>query len=150
MDESSVHEISGLLDAWHNGDDEALQKLIPLVHEELHHMARRLMHRERKDHILQTTALLNEAFMRLLNAKQIDWNGRSHFFAISVRLMHQILIDWARKRPHFDMTSLPDELSQPSDPDLVALDDALTALSEFDPQKAESGGIEILRRPNHD
>jgi len=137
-----MQEISDLLHAWHKGDEEAFHRLIPLVHEELHRLAHRYMQREHYGYDLQTTALVNEAFMRLVDARKIEWCNRSHFFAISARLMRRILVDFARSRgyekrgPNFQRVDLSEQLPAPLDRNLVALDDALSALSEFDPQKA--------------
>ena len=142
MTQSSAHDITKLLVAWHGGDDEALNKLTSLVCEELHQLAHHYMHRERGDNILQTTALVNEAFIRLVDARKIDWCDRSHFFAISAILMRRVLVDSARSRrskkrdPCLQSPDLIERLSVLSDRNLVALDDALSALSEFDPLKA--------------
>ena len=139
---SSTQEISSLLHAWHNGDNHALDRLMPLVHDELSRMARRYMQRESPDHLLETTALVNETYIKLLNAKNINWRDSSHFFAISARLMRRILIDFARSRGYqkrgstYKRIDLSDQVSAPVDSNLAALDDALGALSGFDSQKA--------------
>lgn len=145
MRRSSAEEISTLLHAWHGGDQTALDKLMPLVYDELRRLAHRYMLQERPDHILQTTDLVNEAYLRLINAREVQWNDRVHFFAISAGLMRRILVDFARSRGYQkrggnrQMLSLKEELwiSHTPDPDLVKLDDALTALSAFDPRKAK-------------
>jgi RNA polymerase sigma-70 factor, ECF subfamily len=140
--DSSMQDISGLLHAWHDGDDQALNRLMSLVRGELHRLARNYMQRERRDHLLQTTALVNEAVIRLIDAKNIDWRDRTHFFAVSARLMRRILVDFARSRdfqkrgPAYIRTDLTEKLMAPFDRDFAAIDDALSALSEFDAQKA--------------
>ncbi len=141
---SSAKEISALLHAWHGGDQTALDKLMPLVYDELRRLAHRYMRRERADHILQTTDLVSEAYLRLIDAQEIEWKDRMHFFAISAGLMRRILVDFARSRGYKkrggnrQKLSLDGTLSIPHtpDPDLVKLDDALTALSALDPRKA--------------
>jgi RNA polymerase sigma-70 factor, ECF subfamily len=138
----STQEITGLLRSWHDGDSQALNRLMPLVHDELRRLARRYMQREHRDHLLQTTALVNQAFIKLLDAKNIDWRDRSHFFAISATLMRRVLVDFARTRgdqkrgPRFRRGDLSEKLSAPLDRNLVALDDVLSALAETDSQKA--------------
>lgn len=142
---SSAEEISYLLHAWCEGDQTALDKLMPLVYEELHSLAHHYMMQERSNQTLQTTALVNEAFLRLVGAKQIEWKDRNHFFAISANLMRRILVDLARSRGYrkrggdVKKVSLDADLlvSPEYDPDLVALDDALNALAEMDPRKAK-------------
>ena len=145
MTQSSPGEVSLLLRAWRDGDRAALDKLIPLVHQELRRLAHCYMARERDDHTLQTTALVNEAYMRLIGANKVDWHDRAHFFAIAAHLMRRILVDFARsrgcrKRGGDRKAALLDEallVSPDPDPDLVKLDDALKALAEFDPRKAK-------------
>jgi len=142
---SSPREVSLLLQAWRGGDQEALDRLIPLVHRELHRLAHIYMTRERVDHTLQTTALVNEAYLRLVDANTVDWQGRAHFFAIAANLMRRILVDFARSRGYRKRggdrkeVSLDEALlvSPDADPDLVKIDDALQALAEFDPRKAK-------------
>jgi RNA polymerase sigma factor (TIGR02999 family) len=140
MDTPSKANITQLLKAWSTGDQAALDELIPLVHKELHRRAKEYLRRERPGHILQTTALVNEAFIRLVDGKQVDWNDRAHFFAVSAQIMRHILVDFARNRPRTPdnrearQVSLDDALivSQGRSRDLVALDDALNALAKFD------------------
>src|SRR5947207_4393337 len=98
MPQPSPHEVSQLLRAWSSGDEAALQRLIPLVYEELHRIARRYMGREREGHTLQTSALVNEAYVRLIDWKNVQWQNRAHFFAVSAQLMRRILVDFARSR----------------------------------------------------
>src|SRR4030095_17066278 len=98
MANDSRHELTRLLEAWSSGDQQALDQLMPLVYEELRRLAHRYMKSERAGHTLQTTALVNEAYMRLINVKGVSWQGRAHFFAISAQLMRRILVDFARAR----------------------------------------------------
>jgi RNA polymerase sigma factor (TIGR02999 family) len=136
--------VSLLLQAWRGGDQAALEKLIPLVHQELRRLAHCYMTRERVDHTLQTTALVNEAYLRLVGANRIDWKDRAHFFAIAASLMRRILVDFARSRHsrkrigRRKVVPIDEALlvSPNPDPDLVKLDDALKALAELDPRKA--------------
>lgn len=92
----STHEVTQLLKAWTTGDEQALEKLTPLVYKELHRVARRCMAGQRPDHSLQTTELVNEAYLRLVNCGEMNWQHRAHFFAMSARLMRRILVDFAR------------------------------------------------------
>ena len=147
MTRSGIRDISNLLRAWRAGDDSALDKLAPRVYSELHRLAHLYMRRERGGHILQTTALINEAFLQLVDARDIDWQDRAHFFAISSNLMRRVLTGYARIRGYQKgsgnvmKVSINNEegLVVPSRPDIGfdKLDDALTALSEFDPRKAK-------------
>ena len=143
MSPSSSHQVTQLLMAWSDGDQEALEKLVPLVNAELHRLARHYMRGERRGHTLQTSALVNEAYLRLIDWRNVRWQNRAHFFGISAQLMRRILVDFARNRPHFKegkarQVSLDEALlvSAAQDPDLIALDDALTALAEIDPRKS--------------
>jgi RNA polymerase sigma factor (TIGR02999 family) len=141
----AAHLITGLLIDWRNGDQAALEQLIPLVHDELRRVARRHMAHERAGHTLQATALVNEAYMRLIDIKQVNWQDRAHFFAMSSRLMRRILVDFARSKGYqkrgagAQKVSLDDALIVTQEPgrNLVALDDALTALAAFDARKAQ-------------
>jgi len=138
------HEISSLLRAWSAGDEQALEKLTPLVYGELHRAAHRYMAGERTEHTLQTTALINELYLRLVDFQQVDWQNRAHFFGICAQLMRRILVDFARVRGSQkragDIALLPldDELvvSPEPQPDLVALDDALKSLAAVDERKS--------------
>jgi RNA polymerase sigma factor (TIGR02999 family) len=144
MQTPSAHEITQLLRAWSEGDSQALEKLTPLVYEELHRSARRYMARERPDHTLQTTALINEVYMRLVDFGDVTWQDRAHFFAVCARLMRRILTDFARSRAYLKRGggaprfSFDEKLyvSCELPPDLVALDDALTALAAVDQRKS--------------
>ena len=98
MDRPSQHEVTRLLVAWGDGDAAALERLAPLVEAELHRLARRYMRRERPGHTLQTTALVNEAYLKLVDCKNVRWQDRAHFFGISARLMRRILVDHARRQ----------------------------------------------------
>jgi RNA polymerase sigma factor (TIGR02999 family) len=143
MASSSSHNITQLLIAWNNGDQAALEQLVPLVHAELHRLARRYMGQERAGHLLQPTALVNEAYMRLIDWKNVEWKNRAHFFGVSAQLMRRILVDFARQRPRLDFHTAPhvslDEaltVSAGRGDDLVAVDDALTSLAEIDERKS--------------
>jgi RNA polymerase sigma factor (TIGR02999 family) len=138
-------EITGLLLAWNEGDQEALDRLMPLVHDELHLLAHRYMAGERLGHPLQTTALVNEAYLRLIDSSRVRWQNRAHFFAVSAQLMRRILVDVARARKKLKrggdaiQVSLDEAMTISGEPgaDLVALDDALTTLAAFDERKSK-------------
>src|SRR2546423_1657129 len=133
MTRSSPQEITQLLLAWSHGQQSALDQLIPLVHKELHRIAKRYMDRERPGQTMQTTALVNEAYLRLIDSSRVHWQNRAHFFAIAAQLMRRILVDFARSR--YDLkhgggakrVSLDEALviSPERGTDIVALDDAL-------------------------
>jgi RNA polymerase sigma factor (TIGR02999 family) len=141
----SSHEVTELLQAWRQGDQSALEQLVPLVEAELHRLAHRYLAQERPGHILQTTALVNEAYLRLIDWQQVRWQDRVHFFGVAARLMRYILVGYAKSRP--DRKGAGDlrqvSLDQASEvvpersADLVALDDALNALAAFDPRKSQ-------------
>ena len=143
MTTPSMQEITSLLRAWRGGDQSAFEKLVPLVHDELHRLAHIYMTRERAGHTLQTTALVNEAYLRLIDTNQVEWRDRAHFFAISANLMRRILIDFARSYGYqkrggdVNKVSFSEDLlaSDTPDPDLVKLDDALNDLARFDSRK---------------
>jgi RNA polymerase sigma factor (TIGR02999 family) len=143
MASSSSHKITQLLVAWKNGDESSLDRLVPLVHAELHRLARRYMGREREGHLLQTSALVNEAYVRLIDWKNVEWKNRAHFFGVSAQLMRRILVDFARQRPRVAGQTAPhvslDEaltVGAGRSDDLVALDDALTILAQIDERKS--------------
>jgi RNA polymerase sigma-70 factor, ECF subfamily len=144
MASPSPAAVTELLLAWSNGDDGALEQLVPLVEVELRRLARGYMARERPDHTLQTTALVNEAFVRLTDARQVRWQDRAHFLGISARLMRRVLVDHARRRGFHkrggdaQRVTLQDDLVRTPDPafDVVALDRALEALAKFDMRKS--------------
>jgi RNA polymerase sigma-70 factor (ECF subfamily) len=136
-------DITNLLLQWRGGDESALDRLMPLVYEELHRLARQCMRRERAGHTLQTTGLVNEAYLRMVNSSQVEWHDRAHFFAIAAQLMRRVLVDESRKRNYrkrggeFTRIGL-DETVMASDErefDLIALDEALERLAEFAPRK---------------
>jgi RNA polymerase sigma factor (TIGR02999 family) len=139
------HEITGLLKAWSGGDASALNRLMPLVYQDLRRVAQGRMALERGDHTLQTTALVHEAYLRLVDSKQATCNDRAHFFAICARLMRQILVDAARSRQALKrgadvkVVELDDAVAVPVERpvDLVALDDALNTLTAFDARKGQ-------------
>jgi len=137
-------EVTQLLLAWNEGDESALEKLVPLVYGELRRLAKRRMRLERPDHTLQTSALINEAYLRLVDIRNVHWHNRTHFFALCARLMRRILMDYARKRHYAKRgggaqpVSLDQSLVSKAPPtDLVAVDDALRAFAEVDARKAQ-------------
>jgi RNA polymerase sigma factor (TIGR02999 family) len=142
---ASSHDVTHLLRAWSEGDKAALHKLTPLVYEQLHLAASRYMARERTGHTLQTTALIHETYLRLVDIRQVKWQNRAHFFAICAQLMRRILIDFARSRasqkrrgaaPHIELDEALRVTSEP-DFDLVALDDALNKLTLVDERQSK-------------
>ena len=144
MDEPGAHELTQLLAAWSDGEEKALEKLAPLVHAELYRLAKRYMSRERPDHLLQTSALINEAYVRLIDWKAVRWQNRAHFFGVAAQIMRRILVDFARRRPRVEKDveavrmSLDEALtiSTERDPDLLALDEALKSLATLDERKS--------------
>jgi RNA polymerase sigma factor (TIGR02999 family) len=141
----SAHEVTQLLRAWSGGDQEALEKLTPLVYEELHRAAHRYMAQERRGHTLQTTALIDEVYLRLVDVREVSWQDRTHFLAVCARLMRRVLTDFARSRGYLKRggdsprVALDEALLVSREPpaDLLALDDALNTLAAFDPRKSE-------------
>lgn len=139
------NEITQLLKDWSDGDQSAFDKLIPLVYAELHRLAHQHMRRERPGHMLQTSALINEAYLRLIQQPQIRWEGRAHFYGIAARLMRRILVDEARKRNSAKrgggtiQISLIEatKVSQEQAANVVALDDALKTLETVDSRQSE-------------
>lgn len=136
-------DVTQLLAAWSEGDEEALEQLVPIIQAELRRLARHYLKRERPGHTLQTSALVNEAYVRLINWKAARFESRAHFFGVSAQLMRRILVDFARSRPRVRgnsvrHVSLEEALSVTSetDADLVALDEALVDLAKHDPRKA--------------
>lgn len=134
--------VTGLLRKWQDGDESALGELLPLVHDTLHRLAHRHINRERSGHTLQTTALVNEAFLRLVGQQNMDWESRAHFFAVSAQVMRHILVDYARQRAsgkrggQFRLVTLDGEAAPSAErsAELVALDDALQALEKINPR----------------
>jgi RNA polymerase sigma-70 factor, ECF subfamily len=150
--------VTTLLAAWGDGDEEALQQLIPLVHGELRGLARRAMLRERGDHTLQPTALVHEVYLRLIDMRQVRWNNRAHFYALSARLMRRILVDLARSKRYLKhgggartIEFVDDQFVPPrhQQHDLEAVDDALRALAAIDPRRSQVvelrffGGLDV-------
>lgn len=143
----STVEITALLRAWSGGDTTAQERLIPLVYKELHHLAKRYRRKSGAGDTLQTTALVNEAYLRLVGIHNVDWRDRIHFFAVSAQVMRRILVDATRTRgaikrggqtqwvEALDVDAVPASGSYPAD-DLLALDDALTRLAELDERRA--------------
>src|SRR5215831_11265168 len=145
MTAPSDQSITELLKAWGNGDQQALRKLTPLVYKELHRVAHRYMADERAGHTLQTTALVNEVYLRLVDVRGVSWQNRAHFFAICARTMRRILIDFARSRQYQKRggeavtVTLDDALGVSPQPavDFVVLDDALQGLEKLEPRKSQ-------------
>jgi RNA polymerase sigma factor (TIGR02999 family) len=144
MADKPVQEITEMLRAWSGGDREVLEKVIPVVYDELHRLAARHMARERPGHILQTSALVNEAYLRLSEQKNVYWQNRSQFFAIAARMMRRILVDKARKQKFAKrgggalQVSLTEAAAKADEPsaDVLALNEALIALEELDLQQS--------------
>ena len=140
MTTPSSQEVTELLLAWNSGDEAALAQLMPLVYDELHRLAHRYLGGERAGHVLQTTALVNEAYLRLIDASRVQWQNRAHFFAVSAQLMRRVLVDFARARQYqkrgggAQQVSLEEALVVSVDrgAELIALDDALTTLAAAD------------------
>ena len=145
MADPPTHEVTELLAAWGGGDEAALERLVPLVHAELHRLARHYLGREREGHTLQTSALVNEAYVRLIKWKDARFENRAHFFGVSAQLMRRILVDFARSRPRGCAGAPPRHLaldealavSAGRDADLLALDEALEELTRLDPRKGK-------------
>ncbi len=145
MTKPGAHEITELLQSWRRGDEHALEKLTPQVYRELHHAAKRCMKAERDGHILQTTDLINELYLRLTDLKRVDWQSRAHFFALCARQMRRILTDQARARQSDKRgggaqpvsLDVAPAVSAQSHPEVLALDDALHALAKFDQRKCQ-------------
>ena len=142
---TTPHEVTRLLVAWSNGNQDALDRLMPLVDRELHRLAHHYMRQEKPGHTLQTTALVNEAYLKLVDQRHAQWKNRAHFFALSAQLMRRILVDHARKRKYakrggdaqkisFDEVKV---VSRERGADLIALDDALEKLAAIDPRKSK-------------
>jgi RNA polymerase sigma factor (TIGR02999 family) len=139
------HEITQLLAEWREGNQSALDELYPLVYDELHRLARRYMSRERAGHTLQTTALINEAYVRLVDQKNVQWANRAHFFAISAQIMRRILIDHARRHAYAKRGggARPVSLDEAASiapgvgTDMLRLDEALKSLAEMDPRRSQ-------------
>jgi RNA polymerase sigma factor (TIGR02999 family) len=144
MSTPSSNEVTRLLVDWGSGNQAALDELIPVVYEELRRLAGRYMGRERQGHTLQASALINEAYLRLVDQKSVQWQNRAHFFGVAARLMRQILVDHARSRSRAKrggdarMVTLtePSVIAKEIE-DVLALDDALKHLSEMDPRKSQ-------------
>jgi len=145
MPVGSDKEITQLLVAWSEGDQSALEQLVSVIHSELHRLAHHYMRHERPGHVLQTSALVNEAYIRLIDWKNVRWQNRAHFFGVAAQLMRRILVDFARQKNYLkrggdalqvslnEAAALAIERSE----DLIALDDALTALGQLDERKAQ-------------
>ncbi len=145
MTQPTSQEITELLLAWGHGDETALERLMPMVYDELRRLAHRYLAGERPGHTLQTTALVNEAYLRLIDSSRVRWQNRAHFFAVSAQLMRRILVDFARSRHKlkrggdavqvsFDEAAV---ISREPSADLIALDESLKALASFDERKSK-------------
>lgn len=147
MRQDSASQITGLLQRWHAGDQKALDSLLPVVYQALEKLAHQQLRKERRDHTLQSAALVNEAYLRLLGMNSPAWESRGHFFAIAAQLMRQILVDYARKHRAgkrgggAETICLDDsgfiEKGKSRDLDVIALDDALNSLAQVDARKAQ-------------
>jgi len=145
MSKRAETEITDLLLAWNEGEPSALQELAPLVDAELRRLARSYLRRERAGHTLQTTALINEAYVRLIDSRRVRWENRAHFYGLAARVMRQILVDFSRRRNYqkrgggLHQITLADAMAvEPgNDPDLLALDEALRELAIVDQRKAQ-------------
>jgi len=142
---SETQNITQMLHLWSDGNREVLEDLMPLVYDELHRQAARFLSRERRDHTLQTTALIHETYIKLIDQREVDWESRTHFFAIAAKLMRRILVDYARKKNREkrggETVKLPLEeaalvVGKEKSIDLMALDEALTKLEKIDRQQA--------------
>jgi RNA polymerase sigma factor (TIGR02999 family) len=144
MTPHAQNEVTQLLLAWSDGDKAALEELTPLVYAELRRLAERYMRRERPGHPLQTTALVNEAYVRLIDLRQVRWQNRAHFFGVAAQLMRHILVDFARARRRAERGGYKQQVSleeaavvsKEKSADFIALDDALKSLAEIDPRKS--------------
>jgi RNA polymerase sigma-70 factor (ECF subfamily) len=145
MMQGASQDITELLLAWNGGDEQALDRLMPLVHDELHRLAHRYMGGQPADHPLQTTALVNEAYLRLVDSSRVRWQNRAHFFAVSAQLMRRILVDVARARQRVKrggdavQVTFDEAVATSHEPNaaLIALDDALKALAAVDERKSK-------------
>jgi RNA polymerase sigma factor (TIGR02999 family) len=157
MPTNSKQEVTQLLRAWHDGDQEALNQLIPLVEAELHRLAEIHLRDERQGHTLQTTALVNEAYIRLIDWQSVEWQNRAQFFAIASKMMRRVLVEHARRRNYQKRggknirlsLSAAENVSAETDPDVLALDEALSELEALDPRRSRIvelkffGGLEM-------
>ena len=140
---ATAHNVTPLLRAWSEGNEQALERLIPLVYRELHRIARGCMARENPNQTLQATALVNEAYLRLVDARHVHWQDRSHFFALCARAMRRILVDHARSRASLKRGArqvcleLDEGKAAGKSANLMELDDALTRLAALDPRKSQ-------------
>ena len=145
MSTPSQQDVTRLLLDWSRGDEQSLAKLLPVIYNELRRLAQHYIRQERSDHTLQATALVHEAYLRLIDAKDVEWQNRAHFFAVAAQTMRHILVDMARarraqKRGGGHKLSLDEAVSTPDEPDdvdLIALDEALDRLSAIDQQQSK-------------
>lgn len=152
MASAPPREVTRLLHDWSNGDRSALDALMPLVHAELHRLARGFLSRERPGHTLQPTALINEAYLRLVGEREMEWQSRAHFLGVAAQLMRFILVDHCRRRKYLkrgaDARHVPLEdgldVSEERGAELVALDDALARLEQIDPRKSKIAELKFF------
>lgn len=139
MTEPISHDVTYLLRAWSGGDPSALAQVLPLIERELHRIAQNHLRKERANHTLQATALVNEAYLRLAQWNEAQWNNRAHFFCLASRVMRHVLVDYARKNEGRQHVTLEEAVEMAVSPlaDIVALDDALKDLEKFDPRKSQ-------------
>ena len=153
--ETSPQQVTKLLVEWSNGDQEALEQLTPLVYGELRRLAARYLRKERADHILQATALVHEAYIRLIDQRSVRWQNRAHFFGVAAQMIRRILVDHARSRhaakrgAMAPKLSLDEAIALPDrrEFDLVALDDALNSLARIDPQQSRIVELRFFTGP---
>lgn len=143
---AQTHKITRMLQEWSDGNHEALEELMPLVYDELHKQARRYLHRERPNHTLQTTALIHEAYLKLIDQRDVNWKNRTHFFAVAANIMRRILVDHARTKHREKRGGSKEDLpldeallvvSDEKTIDLIALDEALNRLAKIDEQQCQ-------------
>lgn len=158
MADSPVSDVTGLLRAWTGGDRGALDSLMPIVYGELRRIAHRHMLRERSDHTLEPTALVNEAYVRLVDIRQVQWHDRAHFFAVSAEIMRRVLVDHARSRTYLKRGGGTQQIplhqhigvNSTLQAELLDLDDALNALAKFDARKAQIAQLRFFGGLNVD
>jgi RNA polymerase sigma factor (TIGR02999 family) len=152
MESTSSNEVTQLLQAWGRGEEKALQKLLPIVYDELHRLAARYMRKENPGHTLQTSALVNEAYIKLVDQKNVRWQNRAHFFGIAAQLMRRILVDHARSRTRMKRGGQAQKLSlneaaivsTNNAEEFLTLDDALNRLAEIDVKKSRIVEMKIF------
>lgn len=158
MTTHSTHEVSQLLAAWGDGDETALDQLLPLIYRELRQQAEWYMRRERDGHVLQTTALVHEAYLRLADCREMKWQNRAHFFAVAAQMMRRVLVEFARadkaekRGGEMNQVSLAEALAVADQrgTDLIALDDALNTLASLNPRQCRVVELRFFGGLNHE